>query len=161
MKKILTTAVILAAVALGGTACDTGQSGTHADKVVAQQKQEKKQEKKDDKSPAADNSPAPKPTPHYTTNQEQAIGAAADYLDYAAFSRSGLIEQLEFEDYSTKDATFAVEHIKVNWMKQAAASAAEYLDYDSFSRGGMIEQLEFEGFTAAQAAHGATSVGLK
>jgi hypothetical protein len=34
------------------------------------------------------------------------------------------------------------------------------MDYSSFSRSGLIKQLQFEGFTAAQAAHGASAVGL-
>ena len=82
------------------------------------------------------------------------IDAAEGYLDYSAFSRSGLIEQLEYEGYPTPRATFAVDHVRVNWFHQAARSASAYLDYTSFSRSGLIEQLEYEGFTPKQAAHG-------
>ncbi|XKG11107.1 Ltp family lipoprotein [Sutcliffiella horikoshii] len=36
---------------------------------------------------------------------------AQDYLDYTAFSRSGLIQQLEFEGFSNADATYAVDEV--------------------------------------------------
>ncbi|MBW0119566.1 Ltp family lipoprotein, partial [Pseudonocardia abyssalis] len=80
--------------------------------------------------------------------------------DFMAFSRSGLIKQLEFEGFSTADATFAVDTVDVDWMVQAEKSAQSYLDFTSFSRSGLIDQLEFEGFTSEQARHGADSVGL-
>lgn len=86
--------------------------------------------------------------------------SAKDYLDYAAFSYMGLIEQLEYEKYSHEDAVYAADNCGADWMEQAARCAREYLDYSSFSRGSLIEQLEYEGFTPEQAAYGATSVGL-
>ena len=86
--------------------------------------------------------------------------SAADYLDYSAFSRSGLIDQLEFEGYSTDDATFAVDALGVDWNEQAAKSAEDYLDYSAFSRSGLIEQLEFEGYSREQAEYGVDQAGL-
>ena len=69
---------------------------------------------------------------------------AKDYLDYTAFSRSGLINQLvEFDGFSTADATFAVDHITVDWNEQAAKAAKDYLDVSGFSRSGLIDQLEY------------------
>ena len=53
-----------------------------------------------------------------------------------------------------------VDNITVDWTEQADKKAASYMSYSSFSRSGLIKQLEFEGFSSAQAAHGATSVGL-
>ena len=91
--------------------------------------------------------------------QKNAIGKAEDYLEYGAFSRSGLIEQLKFEGFSTKESTFAVDHVSPDWKVQAAAKAQEYLDYGDFSRQGLIDQLKFEGFSAAEAKHGASAVG--
>ncbi len=90
-----------------------------------------------------------------TAAMENAIDAAASYLDYTAFSRSGLIEQLEYEDYKTEDATFAVDYLKVDWNQQAFKSAKSYLDYTSFSLQGLIDQLVYEGFTYEQATYGA------
>jgi hypothetical protein len=104
--------------------------------------------------------PKPKPKPSLTVAQENATDKANDYLDYSSFSRKGLIDQLKFEGFSTKDATFAVDHIEVNWNRQAVDKAEEYLDYDSFSRQGLIDQLEFEGFTHSQAVYGVDKTGL-
>ncbi|MEV6850006.1 Ltp family lipoprotein [Actinoplanes sp. NPDC051411] len=95
-----------------------------------------------------------------TVSQENAVEKAADYLDYTAFSRSGLIKQLKYEGFSTKDATVGVDAQKADWKEQAAKKAKEYLDYSSFSRSGLIKQLEYEGFTAAQASYGVSKVGL-
>jgi hypothetical protein len=95
-----------------------------------------------------------------TVSQENAVEKAGDYLDYSAFSRSGLIKQLKYEGFSTKDATFGVDAQKADWNDQAAKKAKEYLDYDSFSRSGLIGQLKYEGFTTAQATYGVKKVGL-
>jgi hypothetical protein len=101
-----------------------------------------------------------------TTSQEQAIGSAKDYLSYQAFSRAGLIGQLSSkagEGFSLADATFAVDHIQVNWNEQAAKSAKDYLSFEHFSRQGLIEQLESksgDGYTHAQAVYGVNKAGL-
>jgi hypothetical protein len=99
--------------------------------------------------------PPPAPTtPAVSAGQENALRTAQDYLDYTAFSRQGLIEQLQYEGYSVEEATWAVDHLTVDWNQQAAAMAREYLDYSSFSRQGLIDQLEYEGFTPEQAEYG-------
>ena len=72
-----------------------------------------------------------------------------------AFSYSGLIEQLEYEGYSTEEATYAVDNCGADWKEQAAKKAEEYLKSMSFSKSGLIEQLEYEGFTHEQAVYGA------
>jgi hypothetical protein len=112
---------------------------------------------------------APKPTatkPAMTASQEQAIGSAESYLAFTAFSRKGLIRQLSSdagEGFSVADATYAVDHLKVNWNEQAAKKAKEYLAMTNFSRAGLIRQLESdagEGFTHRQAVYGVTKAGL-
>ena len=59
------------------------------------------------------------PQPSFTPGQENAIAKAESYLNYTGFSKQGLIKQLAYDDFSTADATFAVEHIEatggVNW----------------------------------------------
>ena len=67
---------------------------------------------------------------------------------------------MEYEGYSTEDATNAVDKCGADWNEQAALKAEEYLKYSSFSRAGLIEQLEYEGFTSEQAEYGVTSAGL-
>ncbi|MDN5748006.1 MAG: Ltp family lipoprotein [Pseudonocardia sp.] len=98
--------------------------------------------------------------PQMTVSQENALSKAESYLDFTAFSRTGLIKQLEFDQFSTDDATFAVDTVTVDWMVQAEKKAQSYLDFTSFSRSGLVDQLEFDGFTSEQAEHGANSVGL-
>ncbi|OBF09937.1 hypothetical protein A5727_21795 [Mycobacterium sp. ACS4331] len=99
------------------------------------------------------------PKPSFTPAQRNAIKSAESYLDYAAFSKQGLIDQLEYGDFSTSDATFAVEYIEANggvdWNEQAVKSARQYLEYTSFSLQALVEQLEYSGFTPAEAQYGA------
>ena len=95
-----------------------------------------------------------------TVSQQNAHSKAASYLEFSAFSRSGLIEQLEFEGFSTQDSTWAVDNVTVNWNEQAAMKAASYLDYSAFSRSGLMDQLGYEGFTRAQANYAVSQLGL-
>ena len=98
--------------------------------------------------------------PGETAGQENARRAAESYLDTMAFSRKGLIDQLKYEGYSTKDATYAVAAVSPNWNRQAAKAAESYLDSGAFSRTGLIEQLEYEGYTEQQALYGVNQAGL-
>lgn len=91
--------------------------------------------------------------------QKNALRAANSYLNALAFSYDGLIKQLEYEGYSTEDATYAADHCGADWNEQAAKSAKSYLNSMSFSRSGLIQQLEYEGFTPSQAEYGATANG--
>jgi hypothetical protein len=102
---------------------------------------------------------APASTSPFTPGQRQAIDKAKSYLDYSAFSKNGLIKQLQYERFSQADATFAVEQLetsgRVDWNEQAVRKAQSYLNYSSFSQDGLARQLEYEGFTTSQAQHGA------
>jgi hypothetical protein len=97
-----------------------------------------------------------------TAAQQQALGSAQDYFASGEhFSRTGLIKQLEFEGFSTADATYAADHVGADWMAQAAGAAQDYLNAgEHFSHASLVSQLEFDGFTAAEAQHGAAAVGL-
>ncbi len=95
-----------------------------------------------------------------TVSQQNAKRSAESYLDFTAFSHSGLIDQLEFEGFSTEDATWAVDRLDVDWNEQAAKSAGSYLEFSAFSRSGLIDQLLFEGFTQEQAEYGVDQTGL-
>jgi hypothetical protein len=53
-----------------------------------------------------------------TVSQANAVEAAEKYLSMAAFSRSGLIQQLSSkhgEGFPRADAVYAVDHLAVNW----------------------------------------------
>lgn len=103
---------------------------------------------------------------YFTLAQQNAIDAAEDYLSMEGFSRQGLIDQLDSpygSGFSTADATFAVDHIKVNWNHQAVRAARSYLDFEPFSRQGLIGQLSSSygsQFTLAQATYAADRLGL-
>lgn len=143
--------VAVAALAFTLTACEVAEDGeTAADKAAVNQKTDGPKAKGKAKSDG----------PKETVAQENARESAENYLSMSAFSRKGLIKQLEFEGFSKKDATYGVDAQKADWMKQAAASGESYLEMSSFSRAGLIDQLVFEGFTKEQAEHGATANGL-
>ena len=89
-----------------------------------------------------------------------AIKKAESYLKFMSFSRSGLIDQLIYEGFSTSQATYGVDSLGVNWKKQAARMASDYLDTMSFSRSGLIDQLIYEGFSTSQATYGVDEIGL-
>jgi hypothetical protein len=89
-----------------------------------------------------------------------AARTAVSYLSLTAFSREGLIKQLEFEGFSKEDATYGTDAAKADWNEQAAKAAKAYLKLTSFSRSGLIEQLVFEGYTQEQAESGVNTTGL-
>lgn len=103
--------------------------------------------------------PKEEPEEELTLGQKNALGSAEDYLNYASFSHKGLIEQLEYDEYTKEDATFAADNCGADWNEQAERKAQEYLDYSSFSKGDLISQLEYDGFTKEQAEHGVKAVG--
>ena len=98
--------------------------------------------------------------PAETVSQENARLSAESYLDTMAFSRAGLIDQLKFEGFSKKDATYAVDVINPDWNEHAAQTAQDYLDTMPFSRSSLIDQLIFEGYTEKQAIYGVDQTGL-
>ena len=119
--------------------------------------------------PAEDPEPVeePEPTeeavpegPDLTASQANAVRSAENYVSMTAFSRDGLIEQLEFEQYSTEDATFAVDHINADWGAEAVEKAEDYIDMMGFSKQGLIDQLEFDKFTPEDANNAADVIDV-
>ena len=95
-----------------------------------------------------------------TVSQKNARRTALSYLDFTAFSRDGLIKQLEYEKFSNEDATYAVDNCGADWNEQAAKMAASYLENMPFSHQSLVEQLVFEGFTEEEAEYGVSTTGL-
>ena len=89
-----------------------------------------------------------------TVGQRNAASKGASYLRTSAFSRSGLISQLEYEGFSLADATFGADAQKADWNAQAVKKAASYLKTSAFSQTGLISQMEYEGFSNAEAIYG-------
>lgn len=89
---------------------------------------------------------------------KEALGRAIDYINSQAFSRDGLVHQLEYSGYSNNVACYAADNCGVDWFEQAAKKAKEYLALQAFSYGGLIHQLEYSQFTHEQAVYGADAV---
>lgn len=102
----------------------------------------------------------PDQEPSVSSERQNALEAAQNYLSTMSFSKEGLIKQLRFEGYPAGDAKWAVNSVDVDWNEQAALKAEEYMDTAPFSHNGLIEQLVFEGFTRAQAQYGVAKAGM-
>lgn len=94
-----------------------------------------------------------------TIGQKNALRSANSYLHASSFSYKGLIKQLEYEGYSTSEATYAADHCNADWKEQAVKTAKSYLKSSAFSRSKLIRQLEYEGFTHEQAVYGVEQNG--
>lgn len=94
-----------------------------------------------------------------TTSQNNALESAKTYLDFSSFSYDGLIEQLEYEEYSHEDAVYAADHCGADWNEQALISAKSYLDFSSFSYTGLVNKLEYDKFTNEQAIYAVDNCG--
>ena len=66
---------------------------------------------------------------------------------------------MEFDQFTSEQAGYAVDNCKADWKEQAVQKAKAYLELSSFSREGLIAQLEFDGFTSEQAVYGAEQNG--
>jgi hypothetical protein len=147
MKKplIIATLGVVAVLMMGAddSGCSTEDTGPQATK----------------QSGNGGNATIPKPAsnePEMTPGQANAVQAASDYMDYSSFSKSGLIDQLVYDQFSKRDAQFAANQMDVNWNQQAYQTAKDYLDYSSFSESGLVDQLIYDGFTQSQAEYGAS-----
>ncbi|WP_322354119.1 Ltp family lipoprotein [Paratractidigestivibacter sp.] len=89
-----------------------------------------------------------------------AVRMANQYLKVTAFSRNGLVKQLEYEGFGEDDATYGADNCGADWNEQAARMANKYLEITAFSRSGLIDQLVHEGFTEEQAEYGVSQTGL-
>lgn len=111
-------------------------------------------------TPAPTPTPTPAPTSNVTVSQKNAVAKAKSYLSYTAFSHDGLVDQLEYDQFSHADAVYGADNSGANWNEQAAKKAKSYMEYSAFSRGSLIDQLKYDKFTQAQAEYGANAVGL-
>lgn len=95
----------------------------------------------------------------FSFETQNAIRSAESYLNFMAFSKTGLIETLIYDEYSKESATEAVNSLTVDWNEQAVRCAKSYLQFMAFSRNGLIEALEYDGFTKEQAEYAVNMVG--
>lgn len=168
MKKgLIIAAVVIVALAaigsLGGKKEDVKApeevKAEEAEKVEPQEALEEVTEESEAQEEVVD-----EPDDDLTASQRNAVKQAESYLEFTAFSRAGLINQLSSEygnGYPEEDAEFAVQYLEdigaVDWNDQAAKSAEHYLEVSAFSRKGLINQLSSdagEKFTQDQAEYG-------
>ncbi len=102
----------------------------------------------------------PTSTNSISLSQKNALAKAKTYLSFGAFSYSGLVKQLEYEQFSNADSVYGADNCGANWNEQAVKKAKSYMDFSAYSRGGLIDQLIYEGFTQEQADYGVNGVGL-
>lgn len=62
-------------------------------------------------TPAADSSA--------TLGEKNALKSAQNYISMSGFSHDGLVQQLEFDGYSTEEATFAADNCGADWNQMA------------------------------------------
>lgn len=100
-----------------------------------------------------------------TESQKQALRSALNYLDFTAFSRQGLIDQLSSDygdQFSVEDATWAADNCGADWNAEALESAKNYLDMSGFSYKGLYDQLTSqygEKFTTDEAQYAVDNCG--
>ncbi len=99
------------------------------------------------------------PVDSITVGEKNALRAAKNYISIMPFSKQRLMDQLEYEGYTTSEIAYAINNIEVDWFDMAAKSAKQYLDLMPFSREGLIEQLEYEGYTHEEAVYGVEQNG--
>lgn len=95
-----------------------------------------------------------------TLSQKNAVRSAKSYLSTGSFSYDGLVAQLEYEKFSTADATYGADNSGGDWNAQALKAAKSYQSSGSFSRQGLIDQLVYAKFTQEQATFGVDAIGL-
>lgn len=97
-------------------------------------------------------------------SEHKALAAAKRCLADQAYSKQGLIHQLESTPaygFSAQDAQAAVDHLPVNWQAQAVRAAQAYLATQDFSKKSLIRQLDSPTgaeFTTAQAQSAVNSL---
>lgn len=151
MKRLLVLTLILLFISMTG--CGGGSKDTASLKENEKVEEAVKPEVKPVKEKETEKSSE-------TLAQKNAVGKAKEYLKIMSFSKSGLIEQLEFEGFESDDARYAVNKIEVDWKEQALRKGNEYLKLMNYSRKGLIEQLEFEGFSTEEATYALDEIGL-
>lgn len=136
---IITATVLLLAIGVIGRMGSESNDNTNSDILV-------------DDVPEVDD-------PNATKGEQNALGAAKNYVTVMAFSYEGLISQLLFEGYAQQEATYGVDNCNADWDDMASKSATNYLNTLSFSKDGLVHQLEFDKYTTEQATKAVDNCG--
>lgn len=90
-----------------------------------------------------------------TTPREykNALQSAEDYLEYTAFSKEGLKDQLKYENFSDDAISYAIENVTADWKENAVRAAKDYLKFSPMSKDELYEQLIYEKYTEEEARY--------
>lgn len=90
-----------------------------------------------------------------TTPREfkNALQSAENYLEYTAFSKEGLKDQLKYEKFSDDAIAYAIENITADWKENAVRAAKDYLKFSPMSKDELYEQLIYEKYTEEEARY--------
>ena len=99
--------------------------------------------------------------------QRDVVAEAESFVEYSNMSYLGLIDMLEFLNFTHEEAVFAVDFIeaKVNWFEECADEAKDFIEYSSktenhsFTRDELKSLLEFQGYTEEEVEYGLKAVG--
>lgn len=158
LVSLLCSLLLLSACVLF-TGCGEKQETKQSTTVEEKPKPKPKEEPVVTPQPTEPAVPPAPAEPPATIGEKNALNKAKDYLRVMAFSYTGLITQLEYEEFSHEEAVYGADRCGANWNEQAAKKAQSYLDVMSFSRSGLIDQLIYDGFTQEQAEYGVQAVG--
>ena len=81
-----------------------------------------------------------------TAGEKNALAAANLYLSTVPYSYQGLIDQLEFDGYTSSEAKYGADNCKADWKELAKLDALNYLGTMPMSEKKLREQLQFDGF---------------
>lgn len=97
-----------------------------------------------------------------TQSQKDAVQDATIYVQHTHMSRQAVYDQLvNYDNYSSEDAQYAVDHLNFDWNVMALENVKEYLEYTSLSEAGLYEQLvsAYEQFTPEEAQYAVANAG--
>lgn len=174
LSKGMKIAVIIVGLIIFGATVDTSNvSNTQQAETQEEEQPQTEANEQTTKEEKTETVPTPKeekaeileetksaPVSSETVSQKNAVAKAKSYLNFSGFSHDGLVEQLEYEQFSHADAVYGADNSGADWNEQAAKKAKSYMEFSAFSRGSLIEQLKYDKFTQAQAEYGANAVGL-
>ena len=82
-----------------------------------------------------------------TAGEKNALAAAKLYLSSMPLSYQGVLDQLEFDGYTSSEAQYGADNCGASWKEQAVRSAETYLGTMPLSEKRLREQLSFDGYT--------------
>lgn len=152
----------LALVGLGACASESDDPPTVAQEETPERTTSTERREPTTEAPTTTEEPTTTTTATVDPEYSNAVQAAEQYLDFAGFSRQGLIDQLSSEygdQYPVEVATAAVDSLNVDYNAEAVEAAESYLEFQAFSHAGLVDQLSSEygdQFTREQAEYGAS-----